>query len=267
MGGAGRRPGRRPATGVGSPHRLTTTGLGCAGRSPGTGLGAPRRLGPAASSTTAAAGHRARQRRAAGAAARHRPDLGGILGIAFGAISLSRIRRTNQSGRGMAIAGIVLGTLWFLIFFGIGLATALSESGGGGDGGASGVRRATAEDMRLGTVRAEALRVGDCPSSIPDGTVRTVELGSCSQPHMGEVYAVFDLPGSGYPGEAEVARFANGGCSDRLTTFVGAARQGAFDAFYLVPVKSSWDRGERDVQCILTHEDGSPLPPGSAKAG
>lgn len=192
------------------------------------------------------------------------PIFGGIPAIVLGAISLTKIRRTNQSGRGMAIAGIVLGTLWILVFFGIGVASGLR------DADREAVPAASAPDvaslLRLGTVSADDLRLGDCPTAVPDGTVRTVKLGSCSQPHMAEVYAVFDVPGGPYPGDTELSRLAEGGCLDRLTTFVGAAREPAFDAFYLVPLKSSWDRGERDVQCILTTEDRSPLPSGSAKA-
>ncbi|MCJ0907040.1 DUF4190 domain-containing protein [Rhodococcus sp. ARC_M6] len=46
--------------------------------------------------------------------------LGGVLGIVFGHIALSQIRRTGENGRGLAIAGLVLGYLfvafWLLIF-------------------------------------------------------------------------------------------------------------------------------------------------------
>ena len=39
-----------------------------------------------------------------------------ILGIVFGAVALGRIRRTYQQGRGLAIAGIVLGSCWLALF-------------------------------------------------------------------------------------------------------------------------------------------------------
>src|SRR5215469_9870554 len=39
-----------------------------------------------------------------------------ILGIVFGSVALGRIRRTGQSGRGLAIAGIVLGSCWLAFF-------------------------------------------------------------------------------------------------------------------------------------------------------
>jgi hypothetical protein len=35
-----------------------------------------------------------------------------ILGIVFGSVALNRIRRSAQGGRGLAIAGIVLGSCW-----------------------------------------------------------------------------------------------------------------------------------------------------------
>jgi hypothetical protein len=40
--------------------------------------------------------------------------LGSVLALVFGLISLSQIKRTNQKGRGLAIAGIVLGGLGVL---------------------------------------------------------------------------------------------------------------------------------------------------------
>jgi hypothetical protein len=41
--------------------------------------------------------------------------LGSILAVIFGHVSLSQIKRTGQSGRGMAIAGLVLGYLGIVI--------------------------------------------------------------------------------------------------------------------------------------------------------
>jgi Na+/proline symporter len=37
--------------------------------------------------------------------------VGSILAVVFGHIALHQIRQTNQSGRGMAIAGLILGYL------------------------------------------------------------------------------------------------------------------------------------------------------------
>jgi hypothetical protein len=45
--------------------------------------------------------------------------IGALLGVIFGFVALSQIKRTGQRGRGMAIAGIVIGFL--LIAVGIAL--------------------------------------------------------------------------------------------------------------------------------------------------
>jgi hypothetical protein len=51
--------------------------------------------------------------------------LGGLLSLPFGHIALSQIKRTGESGRGLAIAGLVLGYIYLAVIilfvsFGIG---------------------------------------------------------------------------------------------------------------------------------------------------
>jgi hypothetical protein len=41
--------------------------------------------------------------------------IGFILGVIFGHIALSQIKRTNEGGRGMAVAGLVIGYLGILV--------------------------------------------------------------------------------------------------------------------------------------------------------
>jgi hypothetical protein len=40
----------------------------------------------------------------------------GLVGIVLGIVSLPQIKRNGQSGRGMAITGIVMGALWIVVF-------------------------------------------------------------------------------------------------------------------------------------------------------
>ncbi len=60
--------------------------------------------------------------------------LGGVVGIVLGHVSLSQIKRTGESGRGMAIAGLILGYFWlagslaFVIWMVV-FASAVSHSG------------------------------------------------------------------------------------------------------------------------------------------
>ncbi len=62
------------------------------------------------------------------------PFLGGVLGVTFGLIGLRQCKRTGQRGRGLAIAGIVIGAvaiaLWIL-FFALETATSSSTSPSG----------------------------------------------------------------------------------------------------------------------------------------
>ncbi len=180
----------------------------------------------------------------------------GILGIVFGAVALGRIRKSAKKGRGMAIAGIVLGALW-LLAGGIGTALSLAGEADRADDGSV---------TRRGSVKVDALRTGDCPTSLPDGVIRTIDLAPCSQPHRAEVYGTFTLTGSRFPGEEETTRLANSGCLERLITFVGKPREASFEIYYLTPTSATWAVGDRTVHCLLTTANGALLPPGSAKA-
>ncbi|WP_051451413.1 DUF4190 domain-containing protein [Actinospica robiniae] len=51
----------------------------------------------------------------------------GIVGVILGAVSLPQIKRSGQSGRGMAITGIVAGAVWIIGFV---LLIVLSHTGG-----------------------------------------------------------------------------------------------------------------------------------------
>lgn len=48
--------------------------------------------------------------------------LGGLLGIVFGHVAMSHIKRTGEGGRGLATAGLVLGYVWLLVYVAIGIA-------------------------------------------------------------------------------------------------------------------------------------------------
>src|SRR3954451_22993865 len=138
------------------------------------------------------------------------PVLAGILGISFGAIGISRTKH-GRRGRGMAVAGVVLGSLWLI---GVVTAVAIAESH-------KASRDSTGAVATAGDVSSTDLRLGDCLASFDDGTFETVKLLPCMQPHGAEVYATFDLTGRGYPGESQVDRLSKGGCVARLAPAVG----------------------------------------------
>ena len=167
------------------------------------------------------------------------PVLGGILGIVFGAVALRRIRRTGQKGRGMAIAGIILGAVWF-----VGLAAAVAIPALLGPS-----RDTTGAVTSGGDISPQDLQLEDCLKDAVGGRTRTVRVVPCSQPHALSVYAIFPLEGSVFPGEAAAIRFAKGGCDRRLAERFGAKAPANY--FYLRPTEGTWANGDRNVKCLV----------------
>src|SRR3954468_22266892 len=176
------------------------------------------------------------------------PLCAGVLGIVFGIIALNRIAGTAKSGRRLAIAGIVCGSLWVIgVIAAIALGVA-SEPERAIDGAVS----------SAGDVPATDVRVGDCLSAVPEGDLRTVHVVPCLQPHAAEAVASFDLPDGPFPGEDQVTRLAGGGCERRAVTFLGASPK-HFQIYFLVPTTGTWIAGSRSVTCLLGGADGEKL--------
>jgi len=165
--------------------------------------------------------------------------LGQIVGLVLGLVALSQIKRTGQNGRGLAIAGITLSSLWIVGFV---VVVAFGVVGGLG----------AANDPAGRQKLVSSLRAGDCVS-VPDGTTtaRTVPSVDCTVPHTGEVYATFDLPRGPFPGDEGVLAQARQECSPRLSDYAPTA---AFDAqvttLIVVPRSGDWATGDRAVVCI-----------------
>ena len=129
---------------------------------------------------------------------------GALLGFIFGFIALSQTKRTGQNGRGMAIAGIVLSALWTVgVLLLIILAVASSTPSGPVTPTTFPTASPTAEPTTeppattapSTAISATELQVGDCLNDLTNSTdVSSLPSVDCTQPHQGEVFAVFDLP-------------------------------------------------------------------------
>lgn len=156
--------------------------------------------------------------------------IGGVLiGWVCGIVGLKKASE-YQSGRGLAITGIVLSTLWA-----IGLAIAVTLF------------------ITSDTVTATNVKVGDCLSEIPDGErVLTVTTISCDEPHAGEVFAVLTMPDGDFPGQAAVEAYHEK-CSPELVAY---SPQSLLDdevqLYVLYPTAETWEGGDRAVTCIAT---------------
>jgi hypothetical protein len=175
------------------------------------------------------------------------PVTAGVLGIVLGAIGLNRTKDGQRRGRGLAIAGIVLGSLWLI---GIIVGVAINDSG-------KADRDAAGQVTSAGDVSTTDIRLGDCLENFATGVRLTVRVLPCTQPHGAEVYATFSIAGSSFPGDAEVRRLARGGCLSRIDTAVDAAA--AHDPTYAVgffrPTSGTWKQGDRGIACVIHRAD------------
>jgi hypothetical protein len=168
---------------------------------------------------------------------------GTLLAIIFGVAALRQINRHGDRGRGMAIAGIILGSVWMvlLVLAFILLATMNDEPS---QTGAS-------------VLDVDSLQVGDCTAgftfALPEDPVLYVPVIPCDQPHRMEVYAKLGLPDGSYPGGDAVYTRAYQMCSNKLYAVRGGTDlpDGTVVSI-LSPTRSNWAAGHRTTTCMLS---------------
>lgn len=103
-----------------------------------------------------------------------------------------------------------------------------------------------------------SLKVGTCFNGSLEGELKDVETVTCSEPHGSEVYAVFDAPGSSWPGENSLVRLADRGCLSSFKAFVGEEYEySEWYIAYLYPTKDSWEQiDDREITCVVEPEYG-----------
>jgi len=109
-----------------------------------------------------------------------------------------------------------------------------------------------------GSIDAFQMRVGDC---FDDGStfaedspeVNDVPGIPCSSPHDNEVYAIFDVNATSFPGGDEMARMAFDSCKERFMAFVGRDYESsALDIATLYPTRDSWNsQNDHEVVCAV----------------
>ena len=172
--------------------------------------------------------------------------LSAILAIVFGIVALAQLRRTHQRGRGMAITGIVIGSLamvaaisaitWFVL--------AAPERGADGT------------HVSSGTTLIDSLRAGDCFSGVEGDRLRSVTAHPCAEPHEAQLAALVTLDEAPFPGVEEASVQAEDACLDKADALVRADVTEELDLLYLVPDSSlAWD-ANRTAHCIFVAVDG-----------
>ncbi|GAA4868637.1 DUF4190 domain-containing protein [Kitasatospora terrestris] len=172
-------------------------------------------------------------------------------GIGFGIAALGAIKRTGQRGKGLAVAGLVLSSIWALLIA-VGLGIAIIEDGRDPDPFGSSARSA-------GPQSAFDLDTGECFDRTGTNGV-SVDVVPCSQRHYGEVYWTYTLNGpADYPGDSWVTSDADLECDRKQDDYAmdSWAVPSTVAVHYFYPDKRSWKRtsGNRAV-CFFVDDKG-----------
>jgi len=157
------------------------------------------------------------------------------IGLAI-AVLVKGQRDGRNHGRGMAIAALIISSLWilaFVVFFVLTVTGRIEFD--------DSRRDPSGELTEEQTISPLSLREGDCVGAgeivelLREGQTEVTAV-PCEEPHSGEVYSVFDLADGDYPGDGEVARLSETGCVDAFRAFVGVRQaRSIFDVTFLHP--------------------------------
>ena len=123
--------------------------------------------------------------------------------------------------------------------------------------GCSAERDASGAIESAGSLDAFTMQVGDCfdDAVLGGGEISDVPGVPCSTPHDNEVYALFDIPGTKFPGVDAIGELADDGCLERFEAAIGLNYQESVIAITtMYPSQGSWDqKGDREVICVGYH--------------
>ncbi|MCK8434496.1 DUF4190 domain-containing protein [Streptomyces sp. D2-8] len=177
-------------------------------------------------------------------------------GLVLGLIALRQIRRSGQSGRGMAVAGAVLSSVGIVLW-----AVVLS----------TGAANKAWEGFKDGAQGNESLSLekGDCfdaPGGL-EGDTYDVDRVPCEGGHDGEVFAVVTLPGGTFPGDAGITDVADEKCYALQDQYAMDtwAMPAEVDVYYLMPSRESWRYGDRAITCVFGNTEANTKLTGSLR--
>jgi hypothetical protein len=189
-----------------------------------------------------------------------------IGGIVAGAFALATLRRTSERGRGVAVAGIVVGSaltvlMGAAIIAGVWWMAVDTRTVSSPVGVSSASPSASTTPTGSETpVPPFTLEPGQCFSQRGRGEISDATLVECVAPHTYELYAAFSVAETtdDYPGDAEIAHRAEAGCMEAFSGFVGTAYdRSVLEYVYLSPTRKTWLVDDRRVSCFVTDPAGT----------
>jgi Domain of unknown function (DUF4190)/Septum formation len=177
----------------------------------------------------------------------------GPIAVGLGIGALVTMRRTRESGTGMAIAGIVLGALQVLAF---GALVVIGIAAGEDDSVADPDVPTQTSDQPV--VDIGELGQGECFDETE--TDFEVIAQPCDTAHDGEVFATLVLAPRAYPGDRAVRDEAEAACDREFKRYVGVdVHASELESDFVYPSRDMWEDGERDVICLAYGPDGETL--------
>ena len=174
--------------------------------------------------------------------------------IGLGIAALVQLKKRPESGKGIAIAGLVIGsltTVGYLVLFGvlIAIGSSVDDSYGSPEPVSSNSQPSTTVDD---------LAVGEC---FDDGDEEDEAIRRpCAEAHDAEIISNITLPEGPYPGDKGVDQAADRACSPDFGTYVGKpVEDSELDLAWWTPTKSLWNNQDRLVVCAAYGPDGDQL--------
>lgn len=185
----------------------------------------------------------------------------GILGLALiplglGIAGVVRTKNPARSGRGLAIAGIVLGAIstiaWALF---LALVVFVASNDDFQDAVAEGYQEGIEQELSFGYGPAECF---DLAADAVD--LSETAPADCEGPHTSEVIGTHDLEGDAFPGDEAIEETFGELCPRTFTVYVGSdVESSSLTMWYVAPNEATWALGDRELVCVVESGDGTPL--------
>jgi hypothetical protein len=166
----------------------------------------------------------------------------GPVAVVLALLGFRRIRRHGRSGKGFAVAGLVLGLLGTLVWVAVGAVLLLTYTG---------TQPLPADVSERQEANAVQLVPGNCIESLtPDGQVGTVVVVPCSEPHEAQVTSEYQFADERWPGRARAVAAVWRSC-----VLTAEELEAQAVSVTWVPTKESWDSGDRTGLCLAVYPD------------
>lgn len=164
----------------------------------------------------------------------------GPVAVVLALVGFRRIRRRGTSGRGFAVAGLVLGIVGTVVWAAVVTAVVLTWMG---------TKPLPADVTERQEANAVQLVPGNCIESLaPDGEIGTVVVVPCSEPHQAQVTSEYQFSDERWPGRARAIAAVQRSCVLTADELEAEAVSVTW-----VPTEAGWRSGDRTGLCLAVY--------------